>query len=111
MSGRSDLVGLLEEARVRGLLGPGPVADQIGHARAWTEALGDPPDRFLDLGSGGGLPGLVMAAAWPAARAVLLDGRKRSAEWLGTAVAELGLEDRLRVVEARAEAAGRMADL
>lgn len=111
MTGRSDLVGLLERARASGLLGPGPVADQIEHARAWARGLGEPPAAFLDLGSGGGLPGLVLAAAWPAARAVLLDARRRPAEWLRTAVVELDLGDRVRVVEARAEAAGREPDL
>jgi 16S rRNA (guanine527-N7)-methyltransferase len=64
----------------------------------------------LDLGSGGGLPGLVLALVDAAMRWTLLDGRERSAAFLSEAVAELGLEDRVRVVLGRAEEVGRDPD-
>ena len=64
----ADLLDVLEESRARGLLGPGPVDGQIGHARTLAELIGTPPRSFLDLGSGGGIPGLVLAEAWPDAR-------------------------------------------
>lgn len=102
------LVEVLELARERGLLGPGPVESHLGHARGFGEAAaGPPPGLALDLGSGGGIPGLVLAVAWPASEWVLLDGRARSTRFLAEAVARLGLEGRVRVVEARAEVAAQ----
>lgn len=65
----------------------------------------------LDLGSGGGLPGLPLALATPAAQWVLLDGSVTRCRFLEEAVAELGLDTRVRVVAARAEEAGRQPDL
>lgn len=61
----------------------------------------------LDLGSGAGLPGLVLAMDLPDSTWVLLDASVRRTAWLATAVAELGLEARVRVVTDRAEIVGR----
>jgi len=61
----------------------------------------------VDLGSGGGLPGLVLAHHWPASSWVLLDGNLRRTEWLAGAVATLGMADRVQVRCQRAEEAGR----
>jgi 16S rRNA (guanine527-N7)-methyltransferase len=71
--------------------------------------LGAPAGSFLDLGSGAGLPGLVLALRWPQARGVLLDAGHRRGEHLEAACRELGLTDRVAVVVARAEEAGREA--
>jgi 16S rRNA (guanine527-N7)-methyltransferase len=62
---------------------------------------------WLDLGSGGGIPGLVLAHGWPEREAVLLDSNTRRARFLTEAVAELGWQGRVRVVGERAEVAGR----
>jgi hypothetical protein len=62
---------------------------------------------LLDLGSGGGLPGLVIAAAWPEATLVLLDANERRTEFLRLAVRRCGLEARVSVVHQRAEECGR----
>jgi 16S rRNA (guanine527-N7)-methyltransferase len=62
----------------------------------------------LDLGSGGGLPGLVLGALTaPELRWTLLDARRRSVTFLTEAVTELGLEGRVTAVEGRAEEVGR----
>ena len=104
--GRTALLGVLDLARQRGLLGPGPAETHVRHALGFAEAAGGPPEGLaLDLGSGGGIPGLVLAVEWPSSRWVLLDGRARSTRFLAEAVARLGLEERVRVVEARAEVA------
>jgi 16S rRNA (guanine527-N7)-methyltransferase len=69
-----------------------------------------PPARFLDLGSGGGVPGVVLALlAWPLSSAVLLDASERRCAFLEDVVASLSLTDRVSVVRARAEEAGRNA--
>ena len=95
---------VLEDAQRVGLLGPGPVERHVGHAEAWAEAIA--PGRFLDLGSGAGIPGLVLALAWPTVAGALLDGQTRRTAWLRTAVARLDLADRISVVEGRAEDLG-----
>jgi 16S rRNA (guanine527-N7)-methyltransferase len=107
--------GVLADARRAGYLGPGPLETQIRHAegflalsRRLSPASPDTsPPRLLDLGSGGGLPGLVMAAQWPGCEVVLLDAGERRAEFLRRAVATCGLGDRVTVLQGRAEVYGR----
>lgn len=102
------LVRLLSRSRQRGFLGPGPVEAHIEHALAYTAALEADPSRALDLGAGGGVPGLVLAAlAWPATSWCLLEANQRRAAFLLEAVQSLGLADRVEVVAQRAETAGR----
>ena len=66
-----------------------------------------PPEWFLDLGSGGGVPGLVLALEWPGSRATLLDARQLSEAWIIEAAERLGISDRIETVCDRAETAGR----
>lgn len=68
---------------------------------------GPPPVRALDLGSGGGVPGLVLASTWPDTVWVLLDGQARRVTFLQSAILRLGCADRVDAVHARAEDAGR----
>jgi 16S rRNA (guanine527-N7)-methyltransferase len=100
---------VLEEARELGFLGPGPVAGQIEHARGFAAALatvGAPePTRAVDLGSGGGIPALVLAEAWPLSTWVFVESLGRRAQWLRRAVRELGWTERVEVAGLRAEAA------
>ncbi len=60
----------------------------------------------LDLGSGGGFPGIPLALVLPADRMVLVDSVGKKARFLATAVAALGLGPRVTVVAARAEELG-----
>lgn len=97
----------LERSRELGFLGPGPVDDHITHARGFAAAFAEPPASVLDLGSGGGLPGLVLAEGWPTTTFTLLDSNERRTTFLTEAVADLGWGDRVHVHRARAEVAGR----
>lgn len=47
---------------------------------------------WLDLGTGAGFPGLVVAAMRPDAEVVLVESRARRVEWLARMAAELGLK-------------------
>ncbi len=47
---------------------------------------------WLDLGTGAGFPGLVIAAMRPTWPVMMVESRKRRVEWLGSAVAALQLE-------------------
>lgn len=60
-------------------------------------------DRATDLGSGGGLPGLVLAIARPEIRFTLIESDRRKAAFLQTAIAELKLD--ATVLPARIEQA------
>lgn len=105
---RAALIEVLREGQRRGLLGPGPIEAQINHALAMGSAIGEPaPALALDLGTGGGLPGLVLAGVYTETRWVLLDSRQRSVAFVAEAVVRAGLEDRAEALLARAEELGR----
>lgn len=102
-----DVRRWLERSRDLGFLGPGPVGEHVEHALGFAEVAGDAPERVVDLGSGGGVPGLVLAATWSEASFVLLDSNERRTAFLCEAVAGLGWAARVEVVRTRAEVAGR----
>jgi 16S rRNA (guanine527-N7)-methyltransferase len=104
------LLDILEESRELGLLGPGPVSRQYEHALDLARGIGDFAGRLLDLGSGGGLPGLVLFGQWPEARGILLDAQRRRCEFLERAVDALGLAERVSVACGRAERLARETD-
>jgi 16S rRNA (guanine527-N7)-methyltransferase len=101
------LLAVLDEAQGLGFLGPGPVARQRQHAVDLALAIGERRGRVLDLGSGGGLPGLVLFERWPGAGGVLLDAQRRRCDFLTRAVEALGLADRVAVACGRAEVLAR----
>ena len=60
----------------------------------------------IDIGSGGGLPGLPLAIIMPRLKFTLMDATKKKCDYLSQAVEALGL-DHVRVVHARAEQMGQ----
>jgi 16S rRNA (guanine527-N7)-methyltransferase len=112
--GRIDpevLRDILVAARQAGFLGPGPIERHLLHAQGFVALARAQADgehaRILDLGSGGGLPGLIVAGEMPQTTLVLLEANDRRAQFLERAVAACGIESRIRVVHERAEVAGR----
>jgi 16S rRNA (guanine527-N7)-methyltransferase len=107
VAGDAVLVEVLERSRALGLLGPGPVDDHIRHAAVFAQAYEElgagPPARFVDLGSGGGVPGLVLAVTWAESEAWLLDGQLRRVRFLLDALEDLGIDERVHAVHGRAE--------
>lgn len=97
------LDAVLERSRALGFLGPGAIAEQRRHAEAFAALLPDDPAVAVDLGSGGGLPGLVLAEALPRTHWVLLDAMSKRTAFLSEVVQELGWQDRVEVVTGRAE--------
>jgi len=104
----------LEESRARGFLGPQPIEPQIAHAEGfalcWESLHSSPPDNFLDLGSGGGLPGLVLLARW-GTKATFLDSMGKRNLFLTEALAWPGAPQGGQVITARAEEAARWPEL
>jgi 16S rRNA (guanine527-N7)-methyltransferase len=105
------LLDVLDDARARGFLGPGPVARQYEHAQDLAHAVGDFTGALLDLGSGGGLPGLVLFDEWRRSHGVLLDAQRRRCDFLAGALEALELGSRVSVECGRAEVLARDARL
>jgi 16S rRNA (guanine527-N7)-methyltransferase len=114
----SQLEGALAEGRRRGLIGRGELRKHVEHGRGFLRALSWSEAgqlegreingaRVLDLGSGAGLPGLVLAGVRGDFEVVLVDANLRSASFLDEAIAALGLGERVAVVRGRAEELGR----
>ena len=108
-----SLIEALGQARTWGFLGDGPLDVQVAHAEGFADAAdgtmsGGP---WMDLGSGGGIPGLVLAHRWPDRGAVLLDSSERRTRFLAQVVEDQGWGSRVRVVTDRAEVAGHSEDL
>lgn len=89
---------VLVDAQRIGALGPRPIDDVVAHARAFVDALPTGTHRVIDLGSGAGVPGLVVAEARPEATMVLVDRRAKRTDALALAVAGLGWRDRVSVI-------------
>lgn len=94
---------LAREGEQRGLIGP------LELPRLWTRhilnsAIAAPlfHGRVADIGSGAGLPGLVLAIARPDVHWTLIEPMERRVTWLTEQVDELGLEN-VEILRARAE--------
>jgi 16S rRNA (guanine527-N7)-methyltransferase len=104
---------LAEHGVELGLIGP------LEPARLWTRHLLNcglvgplipPGSTVADVGSGAGLPGLVLAAARPDLSITLIEPMERRVVWLQDEIARLGLE-RVVVRRARAEDVGERFDV
>lgn len=69
------------------------------------------PTLAVDLGSGAGLPGLVLAVRFPSTCWVLVEAGERRAAFLRAAAETLSLGGRVEVVAERAEVVGRWREL
>ncbi len=67
-------------------------------------------DSVVDVGTGGGLPGIPLRIAFPKIHVSLLEATEKKVRFLELVGLELGLEN-LEVLHARAEDAGRRASL
>jgi 16S rRNA (guanine527-N7)-methyltransferase len=97
-----ELRDALATSQRLGLLGARPVEEVIAHAWAFVNALADVRGTVLDLGSGGGVPGLVIAVARADLRTLLVDRRAARTDHLARLVGRLRLGDRVRVITADA---------
>jgi len=93
----SSLEAVLADAQRLGMLGDRPIGEVIEHARAFARALPRGVHRVIDLGSGGGVPGLVVAVELPETVVTLVDRRQRRTDFLERAVRRLGLSERCAV--------------
>jgi 16S rRNA (guanine527-N7)-methyltransferase len=100
---RRFTTALAEHGEERGLIGP------LEPPRLWSRhilnsAVTAPlfSGRVGDVGSGAGLPGIVLAIARPDVEWILIEPMERRVAWLTEQIDELGL-DNVEVLRARAE--------
>lgn len=103
---RQFTAALVAEGELRGLIGP------LEIPRIWTRhvlnsAIAAPlfHGSVADVGSGAGLPGLVLAIARPDVSFTLIEPMERRVTWLTEQVESLGL-DNVTVMRARGEDVG-----
>lgn len=78
----------------------------ISHSLAFALLVPEPPSRAVDLGSGSGIPGLVLASIWAESTWLLVDANERRTAFLRDAVVSLDLSDRVEVLAERTEVVG-----
>ena len=86
------------EAQKIGALGSAPLSEIIEHAASFAEALPIGVTSCVDLGSGAGVPGLVIAVVRPEIRMTLIDRRAKRTDTLLRSVQSLGIQDQVEVV-------------
>lgn len=95
---------LAQQGETRGLIGPRELERlwerHILNSAAVVPFLG--PGRIIDVGSGAGLPGIVIAAMLPLREVVLVEPMERRVAWLEEAAVAIGL-DNVTVLRGRAE--------
>lgn len=95
---------LAAEGETRGLIGPRELdrlwERHILNSAAVVPFLGD--GRIVDVGSGAGLPGLVIAAMLPDREVTLVEPMERRVAWLEEAASHVGLANTV-VIRGRAE--------
>ncbi len=106
-----QLHSVLERARTAGFLGPGPLRVHTDHAFAFERRIPHQATEVLDLGSGGGVPGIPILVRNPSLHGILLDASEKRCAFLQWAVVELNLASRVSVVRGRAEDLAHRPDL
>jgi len=92
------LLEVLHSLRERGAIGESSLDGAVAHAASFVEAIPSAAVDLLDLGSGGGLPGLVIALRLPHLHVTLCDRRERRMDLLSLACARLRITDRVDVI-------------
>lgn len=99
---------ILEMAKRQKHLGSVPIQSHIDNAEGFVQILESiGAQKIVDLGSGGGVPGLIIAEELPETSITLIERGAKRADFLNNAVNELDLTKRIRVIPKSAEAAAR----
>ena len=94
------LLSVLREGQRIGVIGPLAVEDAVEHSRRFVDAIAGEAASVIDLGSGGGLPGLVIGWCRPDLRVTLVDRRSKRTDFLRRAVRRLRLDPHVEVMTA-----------
>jgi len=100
---RARLIDALGEAQRIGMLGDRSLDEVVDHSMGFVQAIPVEARTLIDLGSGGGDPGFLIAMARPELEITLVDRRAKRTDLLVRLAGRLGLGDRLEVLEADVE--------
>ncbi|MGC9154445.1 MAG: RsmG family class I SAM-dependent methyltransferase [Ferrimicrobium sp.] len=95
----------IHKAQAWGFIG-GDIDLHLDHSHAFVEvlqSLGFAEESGVDLGSGGGLPSLILLSELPSIRLTLVEVMIKRANFLETTIDEAGFGERAHVVIRRAE--------
>jgi 16S rRNA (guanine527-N7)-methyltransferase len=96
---RRKLIDALGNAQRIGMLGQGSLETVIDRSLGFVRQIPIGTEAVVDLGSGGGDPGLVIAMSCPTLFVTLVDRRAKRTDLLSRLVGRLGLGDRVEVIE------------
>ena len=97
MTDDSRLLAALAVIQARGAIGERSLIDAVEHADRFVELIPAAADSVVDLGSGGGLPALVIAWRRRDVRVTMVERRATRADLLRRAVISLELGERAEV--------------
>jgi 16S rRNA G527 N7-methylase RsmG len=98
MTDDAGLLAALAVIQARGAIGEPSLVDAVAHADRFVELIPSGPRSVVDLGSGGGLPALVIAWRRPDLMVTMVERRATRADLLCRALISLGLGERTAVV-------------
>ena len=98
-----DLEEILIRAKNLNFLGKPPVQEHILHAEGFLQTIMDNTDRrqpgkVVDLGSGGGVPALILADSLKNWSFILIERKKKRANFLLWAIKTLSVEERVEII-------------
>lgn len=91
------LTEVFSRAQQRGWIGHQDIADYLDHSLGFAHAARNQPETAIDLGSGGGIPALVLIALWPQSSWTLVEASLARAAFLELQCAQLGYGERVEV--------------
>jgi 16S rRNA (guanine527-N7)-methyltransferase len=97
MADDAPLLAALAVIQARGAIGEGALGDAVAHADRFVALIPSVARNLVDLGSGGGLPALVIAWRLPDLAVTMVERRSTRADLLRRAVAALEFDDRVAV--------------
>ena len=109
----NSLTEILEKAQKYKFLGPASINEHIKNGLGFIEVLSNlsvepsKPQKIIDLGSGGGVPALIIADRFPHWHFLLIERKIKRAEFLTLAVEKIDFGTNIEVFAGQAEIAAR----
>ena len=97
------LIELLEKAQKLNFLGNAPIADHVKNANGFLEVIhtftkDNKTGNIIDIGSGGGVNSLILVEKLENWSFVLLERKRKRAEFLAQAIKSLDVAERVEVI-------------
>ena len=105
-----SLEDVLGTAQRLGTLGALPIPEVIAHSRQFVDALAGITGTVMDIGTGAGVPGLIIAIDRPDLTLVLTDRREARMDALARGVTAMGIRDRVKVLTADVAVLGQSSE-